>query len=82
MSLEDVTAYLPTPTARDWKGHNQRADGRCLPGVLLPTPRASDGYKGSPNQRGSGGDLMLPTVIHTLSTGDATATPSADGNES
>ena len=29
-------------------------------GVMLPTPRATDGTKGGPNQRGSSGDLMLP----------------------
>ena len=31
---------------------------RALPS-LLPTPRATDGTKGGPNQRGSSGDLML-----------------------
>lgn len=30
---------------------------------LLPTPRASDGTKGGPNQRGSSGDLMLPSGV-------------------
>lgn len=30
--------------------------------ALLPTPRASDGVKGSPRQRGSHGDLTLPAV--------------------
>lgn len=28
---------LPTPTARDHKGRNQRDDDSCLPGALLPT---------------------------------------------
>lgn len=32
----------------------------------MPTPRASDGPKGSPNQHGSSGDLMLPSAIHAL----------------
>ena len=31
---------------------------------LLPTPRASDGPKGGPNQRGSKGDLTLPSAVH------------------
>lgn len=31
---------------------------------LLPTPRATDGTKGGPNQRGSSGDLMLPSAVH------------------
>ncbi|QDF19426.1 DNA methyltransferase [Gordonia phage McKinley] len=29
----------------------------------LPTPRATDGTKGGPNQRGSSGDLMLPSAV-------------------
>jgi site-specific DNA-cytosine methylase len=33
---------------------------------LLPTPRASEGPKGSPNQRGSSGDLMLTSAILQL----------------
>lgn len=33
---------------------------------LLPTPRASDGEKGGPNQRGSKGDLALPAVAHRI----------------
>lgn len=28
---------LPTPTVRDFKGHNQRRDATCLTGALLPT---------------------------------------------
>ncbi len=57
---------LPTPTARDYKGHNQRGDTSCLTGALLPTPRATDGTNGGPNQRGSSGDLMLPSAVHQL----------------
>lgn len=30
---------------------------------MLPTPRATDGTKGGPNQRGSSGDLMLPSAV-------------------
>jgi len=33
---------------------------------FLPTPRATDGTKGGPNQRGSSGDLMLPSAVMTL----------------
>lgn len=44
-------------------------------GQLLPTPRATDGTKGGPNQRGSSGDLMLPSataqLIPTPSVADA-----------
>ncbi|WP_456301690.1 DNA cytosine methyltransferase [Nocardia farcinica] len=34
--------------------------------ALLPTPRATDGTKGGPNQRGSSGDLMLPSAVSRL----------------
>src|SRR5690606_23623939 len=37
-------------------------------GPLLPTPRATDGTKGGPNQRGSSGDLMLPSAVAGLPT--------------
>lgn len=33
---------------------------------MLPTPRATDGIKGGPNQRGSSGDLMLPSAVIQL----------------
>jgi DNA (cytosine-5)-methyltransferase 1 len=61
-----LVALLPTPTARDPKGENQRGDDTCLTGALLPTPRATDGTKGGPNQRGSSGDLMLPSAVSSL----------------
>lgn len=40
--------------------------------VLLPTPRASHGTKGGPGQRGSKGDLMLPSAVALLPTVKAT----------
>lgn len=64
----DTTALLPTPTSRDHKGANQRGDDTCLTGALLPTRRATDGTKGGPNQRGSSGDLMLPSAVMLLPT--------------
>lgn len=39
-----------------------------LAAMLLPTPRATDGTKGGPNQRGSSGDLMLPSAVQLLPT--------------
>lgn len=70
-----AVALLPTPQVADVTGgHRARSGARSnellLPGVveayasgtLLPTPRASDGTKGGPNQRGSSGDLMLPSA--------------------
>ena len=48
--------------------------------TLLPTPRATDGTKGGPNQRGSSGDLMLPSAVHLLPTPMVGSTnPSAHG---
>lgn len=35
---------------------------------LLPTPRASDGEKGGPNQRGSKGDLTISSAVQLLPT--------------
>jgi DNA (cytosine-5)-methyltransferase 1 len=35
-------ALLPSPTARDSKGRNQRDDTTCLHGALLPTPVVTD----------------------------------------
>ncbi|GAA0949122.1 hypothetical protein GCM10009560_67070 [Nonomuraea longicatena] len=85
---------LPTPAARDWKGHGYPGQlpntvalllptpttsegtgiGHAARGgmnlrhtiSLLPTPRATDGTKGGPGQRGSSGDLMLPSAVRTL----------------
>ena len=61
---EAVAHLLPTPAARDGKGRDMpgRAGGRSLPDTLLPTPRATDGT----NQRGSSGDLMLPSAVMSL----------------
>jgi DNA (cytosine-5)-methyltransferase 1 len=65
---EAVAQLLPTPAARDGKGRDMpgREGGRSLPDTLLPTPRATDGTKGGPNQRGSSGDLMLPSAVMSL----------------
>ena len=41
---------------------------------MWPTPRASDGEKGGPNQRGSKGDLMLSSAVHHFPTPTATNT--------
>jgi hypothetical protein len=72
ISLQDVTEHallLPTPTVQDaanTAGPSQR-DRNSVPlntvVTLLPTPRATDGTKGGPNQHGSSGDLMLPSAV-------------------
>lgn len=63
--------------------HHQPADSDesngavqdALPVRLLPTPRATDGTKGGPNQRGSKGDLMLPSAVALIPTPALLPTP-------
>lgn len=82
-------ALLPTPTATPY-GNNQspspgatvRPSLDSLAPTLLPTPRATDGTKGGPNQRGSKGDLMLPSAVSQMSSGASTSPPSAAGSAS
>ncbi|WP_205048941.1 hypothetical protein [Streptomyces alboflavus] len=70
------------PTLADEVEKGMTADP---PVRLLPTPKATDGSKGGPNQRGSGGDLTLPStavrLMPTPTAGDAkdTANFRADG---
>lgn len=72
VDLHETVALLPTPAARDWKsGESNIMDRNARPlneviVNLLPTPRATDGTKGGPNQRGSSGDLMLPSAVVQL----------------
>jgi hypothetical protein len=77
-SLPNVAvSLLPTPTSsvssdgitteRAQDRARDSARGNLVESVLLlPTPRASDGTKGGPNQRGSKGDLMLPSAVMLL----------------
>ena len=60
---------LPTPRTSDTNGagaHGQGGPDLRTAVTLLPTPRASDGTNGGPNQRGSSGDLMLPSAVHRM----------------
>ncbi|QGN49771.1 hypothetical protein GKC29_25040 [Micromonospora sp. WMMC415] len=60
---------LPTPRATDTGTPGRRPGNGFRPPlshVLLPTPRASDGQKGCPGQRGSHGDLTLPSAAVRL----------------
>jgi DNA (cytosine-5)-methyltransferase 1 len=89
----DRGALLPTPAAYDEdRGGPQHPDKRLAGGHavtlqdavhgLLPTPRATDGTKGGPNQRGSSGNLMLPSAVTLLPTptaGDSVGTGYATG---
>jgi hypothetical protein len=77
-SLTKDLVMLKTPTAQlAVNGGSQHPDKRREGGhgptladqvehQLLPTPRATDGTKGGPNQRGSSGDLMLPSAVMDL----------------
>jgi len=69
-NLRTAVTLLPTPRSRDWKGSEGNIDrttrgrhgGDALPtevARLLPTPRATDGVNGGPNQRGRKGDLAM-----------------------
>jgi DNA (cytosine-5)-methyltransferase 1 len=77
--LDEVAVHLlPTPNATDAQGgpravpehrthdgvdHGPRLRDVVADQTLLPTPRATDGTKGGPNQHGSSGDLMLPSAV-------------------
>ncbi len=83
LNLRTAAALLPTPAARDSERGGWSIDepGRPLSETvmrLLPTPRATDAAKGGPNQRGSSGDLMLPSAVALLPTPTAT---NSHGNE-
>jgi DNA (cytosine-5)-methyltransferase 1 len=75
-------ALLPTPTAVAYGSNRSPSPGATrrprLATVagqrLLPTPRATDGIKGCPGQRGSHGDLTLPAAAVRITT---LATPPA-----
>lgn len=70
-------AAAPSPTARDGDGRgagdadywaqrtSRRGNGLPLDATvaLLPTPRATDGENGGPGQRGSSGDLAMPSAV-------------------
>lgn len=62
-------SLLPTPTVSDGNGAGPHGTGGTdlrTEISLLSTPTASDGEKGGPNQRGSAGDLMLPSAVQSL----------------
>lgn len=51
-----------TPTATERSGQGERNSALTLDVKYWSTPKASDGTKGGPNQAGSKGDLMLPSM--------------------
>lgn len=90
---EVAVNLLPTPVVADARDTaNFRPDGTPYgqgygPTLLdatrhlLPTPRASDGAKGGPNQRGSKGDLALPAVAHRIGSEALLPTPTASDGD-
>lgn len=83
---DEIEHLLPTPMA-NMNGASSREIEEGNPKhrletavALLPTPRATDGTNGGPNQRGSSGDLMLPSAVHRL--GGNTPPPSPAGSPS
>jgi DNA (cytosine-5)-methyltransferase 1 len=73
LSIETLRLLKPPTAQLAVNGGSQHPDKRAAGGHgptladeiehLLPTPRATDGTKGGPNQRGSSGDLMLPSAV-------------------
>ena len=57
---------LPSPRTSDTNGAGHHGTGgpdlRTVVSIM-PTPRATGGTKGGPNQRGSSGDVMLPSAV-------------------
>ena len=83
-SSTETVALLPTPMTTDGGSASIADTQRNSPGLrvvghLLPTPRATDGTKGGPNQRGSSGDLMLPSAVHHLLPTPTAADSTASG---
>jgi hypothetical protein len=80
-----AAATAPTPNSVDLPATTTTVPS-ASPRKLLPTPRATDGTKGGPNQRGSKGDLMLPSAVAQLlpaptsSDGERTSSSYGRGN--
>jgi hypothetical protein len=64
-SRPTTDGLLPTPVTQPSTG-NGHARNLGKEVQMLPSPRASDGRNGSPNQHGSSGDLMLPSAVLRL----------------
>ncbi|MEU6246427.1 hypothetical protein [Glycomyces sp. NPDC047010] len=77
-SANEDRQYKPTPSQLAGK-HGKSLQAELCSLSLLPTPRATDGAKGSPRQRGSKGDLTLPSAV-LLPTPTATDAKSSSGS--
>lgn len=68
----NVSGLLPTPTANNYGSNQSKSVGAVVRPSLQqmakqnpwPTPKAPDGSKGGPNQKGSKGDLTLSSAVH------------------
>ena len=81
MNTLEKRSKIPTATATDAQGSRNKTAVRHNPDskhregttltdfvTIVPTPRATDGTKGGPNQRGSKGDVALPGYVASLPT--------------
>ena len=63
---QENVRHFPSPRTSDTNGAGHHGTGgpdlRTVVSIM-PTPRATDGTKGGPNQRGSSGDVMLPSAV-------------------
>jgi DNA (cytosine-5)-methyltransferase 1 len=59
-------ASTPDPASRRRREHDPDLRGLPVTHTGGHEPRATDGTNGGPNQRGSSGDLMLPSAVHQL----------------
>lgn len=74
--LTDALSLLRTPAAAEAEGGARNPDrpnatmrlSDQIHEALFPTPRASGGEKGGPNQRGSKGDLTMNSAVQLLPT--------------
>lgn len=74
---------LPSPMARDGDGRTPAREGGDdlrTTVSLLPTPKASDGANGGPNQRDGSGNYYLPGVANLLPTPTVTDNHGNDTN--
>jgi hypothetical protein len=64
-TLEGAALKWPGPVVSDTNGPGQHGDGGIdlrMAVSMWKAPKATDGEKGGPNQRGSRGDLALPAM--------------------
>lgn len=60
---DEWDAWVAKQKAKHGNGNGHGKSLEIETARMLPTPRATDGTKGGPNQRGSSGDLMLPSAV-------------------